>query len=507
MATEQDIDAANREAIAQARPVPTDPSLVDMPPMPTPPLAMGADMVGMRPRPAMAPPVQPPSLPSQSGMGQAVTLGGLVASLIGGPSMGGAAGWGALTTLREQDHQAKERWQTAQAMQARQQAQFAAESQKWEQDFRLRQGQLQSFLQQARKSIQSSVDRKQLDESVKGWTAAAQAMGFRGMTEEAIRETAAKGWMSLGSIRNLRNLITERVKDPTFRKAAESPLFWNSPMEFDGEDGVRVAMPMGQAFQMAGFAGIEEALSKKPETVVDRDRRVQYIKMRVAQFEQQGVKVTPELMLQIDEEFAKKERAEDAAKRAPVDPEMAALRKENALLLVQQRRLNLEKSLKESAAGVTLTGGQKEDLGVFESVEKLADKIIALGEESQWAGVGGLGYGSMSEFLAKNFGRGDPRGVTMRADLSNLLASIAKLRGGTSFTTNEEKLLSSYTPGINEDPMSIQTKLLALKDFIGSKRSITMRLGGSKAAPPMSGGLEVGSKFNGKTILKVEVER
>jgi hypothetical protein len=59
--------------------------------------------------------------------------------------------------------------------------------------------------------------------------------------------------------------------------------------------------------------------------------------------------------------------------------------------------------------------------------------------------------------------------MSVRALIGNIKGTIAKLRGGTSFTPNEEKLLNTYTPSINDSPTVAINKLNLLKDFIAQK--------------------------------------
>ena len=54
--------------------------------------------------------------------------------------------------------------------------------------------------------------------------------------------------------------------------------------------------------------------------------------------------------------------------------------------------------------------------------------------------------------------------------VGNIRGTIAKLRGGTSFTASEEALLNQYVPTINESPASIVSKLNGLKKFISLKQ-------------------------------------
>jgi hypothetical protein len=126
-----------------------------------------------------------------------------------------------------------------------------------------------------------------------------------------------------------------------------------------------------------------------------------------------------------------------------------------------------------------LTAGQQEDLATMATVQDMSKELTRLGEKIGWQGVGGMGYGTVAEFLTKQFGTGSEDAVKLRALVGNVKGTIAKLRGGTSFTANEQKLLDTYTPGINESVLSIKAKLAGLDDFIETKRKNTMKFAGA----------------------------
>lgn len=139
-----------------------------------------------------------------------------------------------------------------------------------------------------------------------------------------------------------------------------------------------------------------------------------------------------------------------------------------------------------------LTSGQQEDLSTMQTVEDLAKGVLTRGEAMQWAGIGGMGWGSAQQLGAKHLGTGTPQEQSLRNDIGNILATIAKLRGGTSFTANEQKLLETYTPTINDSPMMLKSKLQSLTEYIGTKRKNTMKYAGADpavmAAEPEQGG-------------------
>lgn len=113
-----------------------------------------------------------------------------------------------------------------------------------------------------------------------------------------------------------------------------------------------------------------------------------------------------------------------------------------------------------------LSAGQRDTVSTYLTLKDLANEAIALGERTGYAGTGGFYTGSVSQFLAKNFGWGSPEQEQLRNLIGNIKGTIAKARGGTSFTPNEEKLLESYTPTINDSEVVLRTKLEGLTSFI-----------------------------------------
>lgn len=129
-----------------------------------------------------------------------------------------------------------------------------------------------------------------------------------------------------------------------------------------------------------------------------------------------------------------------------------------------QTKFGVSVDLKNSPS---LSAAQKEDVATMETVKTLIGQIT--GQGSKLPGVGALGSGSMSSFLYGNFGIGSDQGEANRNTIGNIAGTIAKLRGGTSFTANEQKLLETYVPTINDSDARIQTKLRGLNDFITEK--------------------------------------
>lgn len=101
-----------------------------------------------------------------------------------------------------------------------------------------------------------------------------------------------------------------------------------------------------------------------------------------------------------------------------------------------------------------------------------------LASQSSLAGVGGLWYGSTANLLASKLGVGTAEGQHNRDIIGNIQGTIAKLRGGTSFTPNEQRLLETYTPTINDSESVIKQKLIDLSNFINDKQNAMSQISG-----------------------------
>ena len=130
------------------------------------------------------------------------------------------------------------------------------------------------------------------------------------------------------------------------------------------------------------------------------------------------------------------------------------------------------------------------ELADMATLDDMSKEILLLAEKNGWGGVGGMEAGSISKWAMKNLGVGVPTEQELRSMISNVTATIAKLRGGTAFTPNEQKLLEEYTPTINDDPAMIQSKLKSLQRFISFKRGNLQREFGLTPQPAPSGGGE-----------------
>ena len=121
-----------------------------------------------------------------------------------------------------------------------------------------------------------------------------------------------------------------------------------------------------------------------------------------------------------------------------------------------------------------------------------------------------FGYGTAAGFLA-DVGFGTEEGQQNRDIIGNIQGTIAKLRGGTSFTPTEQRLLETYTPTINDSEMKIKQKLEDLANFINDKQLAMQQLsginyGGSQETYQKTQTLAPGSAGTTASGLKYTVE-
>ena len=122
-----------------------------------------------------------------------------------------------------------------------------------------------------------------------------------------------------------------------------------------------------------------------------------------------------------------------------------------------------------------LTAAQKTDVA---DMKTLLGQLDSIDEVSELKGAVGFFTGPIESAALKLFGKGSESDAEIRAIIGNVKAQLAKLRGGTSFTENEQKLLESYVPSINESPESIVAKVRALRTYVSSKLSQTYSTSG-----------------------------
>ena len=118
----------------------------------------------------------------------------------------------------------------------------------------------------------------------------------------------------------------------------------------------------------------------------------------------------------------------------------------------------------------------------MDNVSNSLDKILTYNADGTLEGIGSFGLGTLKGWAAQ-LGLGSEEGKTVRALIGNVKGTIAKLRGGTSFTINEERLLNTYTPSINDNPSVAINKINLLKQFIADKKNLLYKFAQDRNLP------------------------
>lgn len=111
---------------------------------------------------------------------------------------------------------------------------------------------------------------------------------------------------------------------------------------------------------------------------------------------------------------------------------------------------------------IEMTPAIKSDIGNMDTLISQIDKISTA--DGSIPGVGWF-QGRLPGVAITDEGK------DARYTLNNILANIAKLRGGTSFTENEQKLLESYAPKSTDADSVIVGKLRNLKGFVEDSKN------------------------------------
>lgn len=105
-----------------------------------------------------------------------------------------------------------------------------------------------------------------------------------------------------------------------------------------------------------------------------------------------------------------------------------------------------------------------------QNMEEINAKNRASSSSSS-SGLAGLLGGGLSSGKSSSSGQSPIQNAQdVRSTVGNVRGYIAKLRGGTSFTPNEEKLLDTYTPALNDTDSVIESKLRGLNDLLATKK-------------------------------------
>jgi hypothetical protein len=136
-----------------------------------------------------------------------------------------------------------------------------------------------------------------------------------------------------------------------------------------------------------------------------------------------------------------------------------------SLMLISALPVKQQNAILTELIGNKVVGTGKEPTAQQQERKKVVDGIALA---KQYLASGGIKTGKIGaplEEIKSVFSAGDQSTIEFNRVISNLRASIAKARGGTSFTANEEALLNTYAPKIGDSLQQLQTKLEMLSQI------------------------------------------
>lgn len=136
-----------------------------------------------------------------------------------------------------------------------------------------------------------------------------------------------------------------------------------------------------------------------------------------------------------------------------------------SLMLLSALPVKQQNAILTELIGNKVVGTGKEPTAQQQERKKVVDGIALA---KQYLASGGIKTGKIGaplEEIKSVFSAGDQSTIEFNRVISNLRASIAKARGGTSFTANEEALLNTYAPKIGDSLQQLQTKLEMLSQI------------------------------------------
>jgi hypothetical protein len=129
-----------------------------------------------------------------------------------------------------------------------------------------------------------------------------------------------------------------------------------------------------------------------------------------------------------------------------------------------------------------LSPTQESRLNILRNVNDLANKALELGDKLKWSVFKPV-TGNASSWWANVSGNETEDEADIRRVVNELKGTIARERGGTSFTPNEQRLMESYITNLTDNPARAKVKLTGLRQDTENK--IKLMLGPS--ARPSAG--------------------
>jgi len=116
--------------------------------------------------------------------------------------------------------------------------------------------------------------------------------------------------------------------------------------------------------------------------------------------------------------------------------------------------------------------GSTTDTKLSEAQQARVDVKDLIGQSIGMLSSGNVKSGIIAgplEQLKSRVGMADQPTLDFNTTISNLKATIAKARAGTSFTSGEKKMLEEYTPNVGDSEQQLATKLMLLQRMFGGE--------------------------------------
>lgn len=146
--------------------------------------------------------------------------------------------------------------------------------------------------------------------------------------------------------------------------------------------------------------------------------------------------------------------------------------------------------------------GQQEERTTAQQILTLGKEVLQEGDALKWEGVGGMGAGTVGQFLGNTFGDlAGPeqqamiaRQTSLRNKINRIFGIIGQLQGGRTFTGTELQIIKGYAPTINQSIPALKANLAALTSYVQERLDRQEqnlerpgKPGGGSAPPPGPG--------------------
>lgn len=136
-----------------------------------------------------------------------------------------------------------------------------------------------------------------------------------------------------------------------------------------------------------------------------------------------------------------------------------------------------------------LTSQEEAKLAAYTDMAGILSDLKSLAEETKYAAFTPI-IGNVKSGMENVLKTETPKMAALRAKRGELQARIAKERGGTAFTPNEQKLLETYVPILTDSPVRAATKIAEGLSHAQKNMQNLLRPASRRSAPGPSDDIE-----------------